>query len=240
MTNKRDVAQTDVIVMWAASANTIPSGFWCLYHILQDPDAYNAIVDEIQKLMQGRDSQDLQLSISELDTLVGLDSALQETFRLYSESMIARDCTEDTELDLKIASKDDSSSKYLLKKGSRVAVMMSLLHSDEAVFENACEFEWNRFLADDGTSPRIFCKNGKQLSQPVRPFGGGSSMCPGRKFAAYEIKAFLARLLYQYDLELMDPSAPKVGIEPGRVGLGINLPANDVEVRITGRSVETR
>lgn len=232
VTDSKDVAILDTTIVWAANANTIPSGFWCLYHILLDRDgAYANIVDEVMQVMKDRPNSS-PLSLQELDCLVGLDSVLQEALRLYSESMIARDVMEDTELDLKIG---EGNSKYFLHKGSRVAVMMSLLHSDNSVFECASEFQWNRFCPLSGT-PKVFSKDGKTLAQPIRPFGGGSSMCPGRKFAAYEIKGFLAWLIFRFDIELVDPSAPKLEIEPGRVGLGINLPANDVQVRLCKRS----
>jgi cytochrome P450 len=232
VTDRTDVAILDTTVVWAATANTIPSGFWCLYHILVDRNgAYSTLVEEVMQVMKDRPDHS-PLSLQELDGLVGLDSAIQEALRLYSESMIARNVMEDIELDLKVGERN---SKYFLQKGSRVAVMMSLLHSDNAVFENASEFQWNRFCPVNGT-PKVFSKDGKTLAQPIRPFGGGSSMCPGRKFAVYEIKTFLAWLLYIFDLELVDLSAPKLGIEPGRVGLGINVPARDVQIRISKRS----
>jgi hypothetical protein len=232
VTDRKDVAIWDTTIVWAANANSIPSGFWCLYHILLDREgAYANIVDEVMQVMKDRPDSS-PLALQELDRLVGLDSALLEALRLYSESMIARDVMKDTELDLKIGG---GNSKYFLQKGSRVAVMMSLLHSDNAVFENASEFQWNRFCPLNGT-PKVFSKDGKTLAQPIRPFGGGSSMCPGRKFAVYEIKGFLAWLIFRFDIELVDPSAPNLDIEPGRVGLGINLPASDVQIRLRKRS----
>jgi len=116
--------------------------------------------------------------------------------------MIARDVMEDYELDLKISSSSSSSSeeeendnsrhqhKYFLKKGSRLAVMMSCLHTDEAVFVDPHSFRWDRFMPQNGKPPR-FSKNGKTIPMPmpVRPFGGGISICPGRKFASYEQKS---------------------------------------------------
>lgn len=230
----KDVVERGIMhtsMVWGAVANTIPSGFWCLYHLLADRDtAFNAIVKEIQIVMKDRLDPSAPLSLEELDRLVGLDSALTEALRLYSESIIARDVMEDMELDLKIA----DGGKFALKKGSRVAVMMSMLHTDKTIFKNAFEFQWDRFCPDtvSGEKP-VFTKDGKTLAQPVRPFGGGSSMCPGRKVAAYEIKAFIAWLLYRYDAELVDPSGPVPKIDPSRAGLGINVPTEDVQIRVS-------
>ena len=64
-----------------------------------------------------------------------------------------------------------------LRKGDRVAIFPPLLHHDPArVGPHPEEFQLDRYLARSGT--------------PLMPFGGGISLCPGRKFALREIKAF--------------------------------------------------
>jgi len=64
-----------------------------------------------------------------------------------------------------------------LRKGDRVAMLSGLLHHDPAkVGPHPEEFQLDRYLAKSGT--------------PLMPFGGGISLCPGRKFALREIKAF--------------------------------------------------
>merc|ERR1712154_128173 len=102
--------------------------------------------------------------------------------------------------------------------------MVSSLHMDETVFENPTSFQYDRFLPN-----KVFTKqDGKVLSNPVRAFGGGTTMCPGRKFARIEIKAFVAELLYRYEFELVlkpggaGDDTPR--IDSSRSGLGINVP----------------
>ena len=201
--------------------------------MLKDATAYAAIETEILEMFRSRNNKGKHLSLEELDQLVRLDSAITETLRLQSESMIARDVVEDLDLDLKIANHET----YFLKKDSRVAVMMSCLHLDESVFQHAQEFQWDRFLPDSQGNAPVFTKNGKVLATPVRPFGGGVSMCPGRKFARYEVKAFVAEILHRYELELVDTSK-NLKTDPSRAGLGINVPLDDVDVRISKRTVD--
>ena len=237
----KDLAMITAILVWASSANTIPTGFWVIYNLLKHKDAYEAIQKEVSDIYSQRGSSSKTLSLEELDQLVKLDSAITETLRLYSESMIARDVTEDFELDLRINNGDDTNKeehKYIVRKNARIAIMMSSLHMDESVFENATTFQYDRFLPRDGEEKVVFKKNGKVLPTPVRPFGGGVSMCPGRKFARYEIKAYVAELLYKYDLELVpttETNDDSLKIDPSRAGLGINVPLKDVDVRITRR-----
>jgi cholesterol 7alpha-monooxygenase len=250
ITTPQEQAELAMMLIWAAAANTMPAGFWLLYQLLQNKDtAYAAIVKEVDELYQmrrrGKDRQQESnyppLTLEEIDQLDGLDSAWQETLRMYSESMIARDVMEDVELDLKIPGEDH---KYMLRKNSRVAILMSCLHLDESVFANAHDFVWDRFRArtspeagnNNKKVPPIFTKHGKVLSTPVRPFGGGVSMCPGRKFASYEINVFLANLLHRYDLELVDQDkTTRLETDPSRAGLGMHVPLGDVNVRITNR-----
>jgi cytochrome P450 len=236
ISSEADLAMLSIVLVWAAAANTMPTGFWLVFNLLKQKEtAHAAIQKEVFELYQSR-NQKGPLSVSELDQLVGLDSALTETLRIYSESMMARDVMEDFELDLKIPGSDHH--KYFLKKNSRVAIMPSCLHMDDSVFANAHAFQWDRFLPDaQGKAPVFTTKSGKVLATPVRPFGGGISMCPGRKFASYEIKAFVAELLYRYDLELVEQDK-QLKTDPTRAGLGIYVPLGDVDVRITKRSVE--
>ena len=231
ITGEDDVAVLTSVLIWAATANTMPAGFWLIYNMLKHKEtAYEAIRREVSGLYEGR-TRGGHLTMAEVDQLAGLESALTESLRIYSESMIARDVMEDVVLDLKIPGSDH---RYFLKRGSRVAVMMSCLHMDDSVFADARNFQWDRFLPDERGRAPTFAKGGKIIRTPVRPFGGGVSMCPGRKFASYEIKAFVAELVQRYDLELVD-RGKELKTDPSRAGLGVNVPLQDVDVRISKR-----
>jgi len=41
-----------LIILWAAQANTAPALFWTLFHILSNPDAKEAVLDEYEKMFQ--------------------------------------------------------------------------------------------------------------------------------------------------------------------------------------------
>jgi cytochrome P450 len=134
-----------------------------------------------------------------------LNSMYQETLRYTSGPLSVRKVEEDTTV-----------AGYRFLAGSLVMMPARPGHFDSEVFGNdAAEFIPDRFIReDDKQSGRR--NPGTKL---LRPFGGGNTLCPGRHFAIIEILAFVATMVYRFDLEpvagqLMakpDMKAPQVG-----------------------------
>ncbi len=61
------------------------------------------------------------------------------------------------------------------------------------------------------------------------PFGLGSNMCPGRKFARQEVKLLVIKLLTHYKISF-DKTQDKPEMEWKRLGLGVFPPASDIKV----------
>ena len=126
----------------------------------------------------------------------------------------------------------DTKQTFQIEKGSRLVAFWDLLHSDPAIFENPEEFQYDRFV---NMKDSVYTyKSGKKLPHsPVMSFGGGSHLCPGRKFIAYEVRLFMAMLMLNFDIRLMSPSSyvrPK--IDQAQQGLGIAKPDSDPKVQI--------
>ncbi|KAK0459099.1 cytochrome P450 [Desarmillaria tabescens] len=69
----------------------------------------------------------------------------------------------------------------------------------------------------------------------TRPFGGGTSLCPGRFFASNEIISFVGAILLKYDIRLAaGESIPRPNLNAP--SLAFPAPMNDVEVIITKRN----
>lgn len=221
--------------MWGSIANTMPTTFWVLWYILSNENAYNAVQAEIDKISSEYAHEDGIFDQEALEKMVVIESIFKETLRLQSESLVARNVLEDCVFDLKIPG---HSRKYSLKKGSRVIVYPSMLHYDDEVFANSKEFQWDRFLASSDGKEKVFFKDGKLIANPIRPFGGGSSMCPGRKFALNEVKQCVATFFrhFHMSLDLVDgciPSCPQT--DPERIGLGVKAPETDVLLVLRSR-----
>lgn len=106
-------------------------------------------------------------------------------------------------------------------------------HFDPEIFgDDADEFVPGRFMRDGKTlAPGQKAVSSKTL----RAFGGGTILCPGRHFAANEILAGVATLLFRFDVEIVEGErmATPSSKEPN---VGTLVADHDVKVRIRSRS----
>merc|ERR1711871_1823865 len=78
------------------------------------------------------------------------------------------------------------SGEIRLRSGDNIVVANSLYHFDDTIFGEDCHtFRFDRF-ANETKLPAVM------------PFGGGKSMCPGRYFAANEMRILVVELLRAY------------------------------------------
>lgn len=86
------------------------------------------------------------------------------------------------------------------------------VNSDSGVFPNASEFDPLRFYKLRQSAKSKGSVEGAALNQFVSvsqnslTFGYGRHACPGRFFAANEIKMILANVLLRYDLKMTEGS----------------------------------
>ena len=88
--------------------------------------------------------------------------------------------------------------KYLMRKGTRVAVLLPALHRDPEVWSEPEKFDPDRFLP------------GPVAERPTaayKPFGNGKRSCIGRRFALVEAQLALSTLVQRYDFELVEEAS---------------------------------
>lgn len=118
--------------------------------------------------------------------------------------------------------------QFLLKKGNILLIPGVVQHQDRSVWgDNVNEFYHKRFV--EGTGGR----KGSRRLNPVafRGFGGGSTLCPGRHFAATEIMAFAALFILRFESRPATGagwSAPSV--EKTNLATSIHQPDQDLEI----------
>ncbi|POS68474.1 hypothetical protein DHEL01_v213132 [Diaporthe helianthi] len=86
--------------------------------------------------------------------------------------------------------------RFLLKKGNILLIPGVVQHQEPSVWgDNVNEFYHKRFVEGPGG------RKGSRRLNPVafRALGRGSTLCPGRHFAATEIMAFAALFILQFD-----------------------------------------
>ncbi len=106
-----------------------------------------------------------------------------------------------------------------LRAGTKVLIPYRQLHFDDKVFgANAAVFDSERFLASKELS----------RSSSYRPFGGGTTYCPGRFIAKKEVLTFVALVLERFDIALPEQKLGSMAsfpqIEDGKPCLGIMGP----------------
>uniref|UniRef100_A0A3Q3XJH8 Uncharacterized protein n=1 Tax=Mola mola TaxID=94237 RepID=A0A3Q3XJH8_MOLML len=229
-----DKAAHHFAMLWASVANTIPTCFWALYHLLSQPEALQAVQQEVHDILnlskvEFSSDRDVVLSREQLDKLLYLGTAINESLRLSSASMNIRVAQEDFSLRL------DGERSVGVRKDDIVILYPQSLHMDPEIYDQPQTFRFDRFV-QDGMEKTDFYKDGQKLKYYLMPFGSGASMCPGRHFAINEIKQFLCLLLLYFKLELEEGQA-RATLDPSRAGLGILSPSTDVRFRYRLRAI---
>ncbi|KAG5651328.1 hypothetical protein H0H81_009081 [Sphagnurus paluster] len=89
-----------------------------------------------------------------------------------------------------------------IPKGTHLTVAAHALHTDDAAYEDPHTFDPFRFA--DRTKQEYSGRKGDMISTNTEfiAFGHGRHACPGRFFAANELKLMLAHLVMTYDVKL--------------------------------------
>jgi len=120
------------------------------------------------------------------------------------------------------------------KKDDLFLTCPTLVHHDADIYDDPETFQWDRFLRNPEGTSSIVSKSGLKINKPLDAFGGGPSLCPGRKFARCEIKGTIAALMLNYDIHFIggeSPPLPEVSRQQGPLFLN-GTPKTDVLVEI--------
>ena len=232
-----DIARFHYLFFVASYFNTIPAGFWAVFEMLRDPKAYEACRKEVfaakiakEKEIEstGDASNNKYFTLDDLEKMDVLESLIMEAMRLRSttKTLRLRYANEDFHLKLPLPL-SGKVAEFDVKKGTYFVSCPTLMHQDPDIFEDPLTFKFDRFAKNaDGKSP-VFTKNGKRIHRPVDAFGGGLTMCPGRKFATAAIKSVIVDLILNYDLRFPDEKIPDPPLDKwGIVNTG--MPVHDV------------
>ncbi|KAL8303020.1 hypothetical protein RB597_005334 [Gaeumannomyces tritici] len=135
------------------------------------------------------------ISVAATNSMALLDSVLKESQRLGSGLVVLeRAALRDTRLP----------SGQLVPRGTHVMVDSTGLW-DPAIFPDPERFDGYRFLRRREQDPSSSAGDQFVQSGPnYHVFGGGRFICPGRFFAANELKLVLAHILLKYDVRLAE------------------------------------
>ncbi|KAH3913975.1 hypothetical protein HBH56_096770 [Parastagonospora nodorum] len=212
------------LAMLSSGSNTT---FWLLYQIFSNSHALQDIRDELVDLSTDDAASDiprrrilsLNLIKARCPTLLAM---LNETLRYHSSVINIKQVQHDTIL----------KNQYFLKKNAIVMIPGQSIHHDKDIWgPSANVFHHSRFLTPDS-------KRRLSSTSAFRPFGAGTTMCPGRHFSTNVICSLVAMVVLQFDLMPIDGQWIAPTTRNADLWNAMPKPDWDVNVKITRRVEE--
>ncbi|KAI1383399.1 cytochrome P450 [Hypoxylon trugodes] len=216
--DRNEIYPTASQTMLAGSETIATTLSGCILFLLQHPDAMAKAKQEIRTTYKSVD----EINPSALATNKYFLAVLDESMRLYTAvpGHIRR----------YVPAGGCNILGTFIPEGTFVGFTAYSAYRDESHFKEAEKFIPERWL---GTDPQYENDN----REMVRPFGYGPMDCIGMNLARFELRMVLARLIWQFDLELMSESRDwfdqKVFIIWYRRPLLVKLVARDLSSKST-------
>ncbi|KAI0964930.1 cytochrome P450 [Xylaria arbuscula] len=190
-----------------------------ILELLAHPELIQPLRDEVVEVLRIHGWTKLGLYNLKL-----MDSILKETQRMKPIQMISMHRAALVDIRL--------SDGTIIPKGAKCAIA-NTTRVDGGIYEKPDKFDGYRFLnmrSDPGkeNSAQFVTTGVNSLG-----FGHGTHACPGRFFAANEVKIALCHLILKYDLELGPGTSPKI------TWYGFDLSSNrNAKIRVRRRKEE--
>jgi len=190
-------------VNFAAIHTSSNSFVHALFFLAENPQYVQPLREEVETIVRKEG-----WSKSSLGKMRKIDSFMKESQRMAGLGSLGL---------VRVAVKDFTfSDGTFIPKGTYVAAPSRPLHLDDELYENANTFDPFRFsdMRDEeggGTKHHFVSTSPEYL-----PFGHGRHACPGRFFAANELKSMLAHIVVTYDVKLEDNKPRPEGIRNGQ------------------------
>ncbi|OTB03695.1 hypothetical protein M426DRAFT_321621 [Hypoxylon sp. CI-4A] len=192
------LAETQLNLSMASIHTTSLTVTMILYDLVVRPDVIEEVREEIRSVLAKHNGVMTSHALFEMKLL---DSVMKESQRVNPGSVVR--------FQRYVAKPVTLSDGTHLPAGYMIETAHALTVQDDAVYRNPEKFDARRFLdLRNGTSEDLLGYKNKEQHQFVTVtkdfmhFGYGRHSCPGRFFAANEIKLILARILLDYDLKM--------------------------------------
>lgn len=185
-----EAAKMEMATSLAMLSSGAVTSFWLLYHILSDQNLTSSIRKELTLVTDINDIEKVQIAnLSAVkDRCPILVSVLNETLRYHSTVINIKQVQHDMTLD----------GQYLLKKNGIIMIPGQSVHHNKDIWGSSADvFNHHRFLSSES-------KKISSSTSAFRPFGAGTTMCPGRHFSTNVILSLAVIVLLKFDVELID------------------------------------
>lgn len=171
------------------NGNSIPNAYCALLELLSIPGLVSDVRAELESV--GYPSLQPSEHITVIPSRVPLLRSIYfESLRVHINAVNIREVIAPTALEA-------SGRTWQLEAGGVVTLAGTLLHVDAELHPQPEKFQPRRFM------DRELGGGGKNAAKYTRPFGGGTSYCPGRVFAEKQIIGFLAALVMRYEMRIV-------------------------------------
>lgn len=220
-----EAAKLEMATSLAMLSSGAITAFWLTFHIASDAGALRACRDELVGLVckevETPTGTAKVVDVSEVKHKCPTLMAMwHETLRYHSTVINIKKVQNDTVL----------ADRYQLKKDAIVMIPGTAVHHDvETWGPEASSFDHTRLATTEGR---------KKLASTTafRPFGAGTTMCPGRHFSMNAILSLVAMVLLQFDVSPVDGTWSMPTKKKADMWNAMPKPDSDVPVRITRRS----
>ncbi|KAF5024600.1 hypothetical protein F66182_3363 [Fusarium sp. NRRL 66182] len=185
--SEQEILTTTPVLMVAGSETTATalSGLW--FYLLQDPEKYQTVVNEVRTAFTSEKS----ITFQSTERLVYLNACIAEILRVYPPA---------AETPLRVSPGGRVAGRYIPPK-TLISTYPWATFRNPAHFLEPDSFIPERWLPpDDSRFDARFSYDNRNV---YKPFGYGPRDCIGRNLAYAEIRLIAARLMYEFDHELL-------------------------------------
>ncbi|EKM51971.1 uncharacterized protein PHACADRAFT_128033 [Phanerochaete carnosa HHB-10118-sp] len=188
----RALAARLLMVCFAAIHTTSMSFTHALYHLAAHPEYMKPLREDVEAIVAEHG-----WSKDSLQKMRKVDSFLKECQRFQGIGIVF--------LERKVLKDYTFSDGTFIPKGSCVSTSKMATHDQREYYDDPCVFKPWRFSdmpdeTGEGTKYQL-----ANTSMKFLPFGVGKHACPGRYFAANELKTMMAHLVMTYDVRMEKP-----------------------------------
>ncbi|KAK4681747.1 hypothetical protein QC764_110160 [Podospora pseudoanserina] len=181
-----EIIENSSLLIIAGSETTATQLSGTTFWLLKNRDKYDKLVKEIR----GRFGREDEIDLVAVGGLEYLEAVLEEGFRMYPPTPLA--------LPRRVPPKGEYIEGYWIPGNTSVAVPQWASYQSSSNFRDPQKFVPERWLGD----PRY----ADDVRGVLQPFSVGPRNCIGRNLAYAEMRLIMARLLWNFDLELMPES----------------------------------
>ncbi|KAK3301698.1 cytochrome P450 [Chaetomium strumarium] len=181
-----EIIENAQVLIFAGSETTATQLSGTTFLLLRNRDKYEKLVKEVRSSFASDD----EITLLRVSRLEYMNAVFEEGFRMYPPVPLA--------LSRRTPPKGEFIEGYWMPGDTAVGVPQWAAYQSERNFRNHDQFVPERWLGDPDYA--------QDVRDVLQPFSVGPRNCIGKNLAYAEMRLILARVLWNFDLELMNES----------------------------------